>query len=164
MTGYTTPDRIAYPDDVQQPAHSPNALRALADTTQAAVTAAKSKASSDLDAYRISAAANFAQATHTHQYVPQLLPSAYFPTANDNQMTVGVWAVGGLAPGQEAVIDWPIVDGSYIFAQVQHASTWIFVTTDITAPNNVRLRCRNSTTTTTHTNIKVHVLIVNPGA
>lgn len=41
MTGYTNPDNLPYPDDYQQPADSPSAFQALAQSVQTALTAAK---------------------------------------------------------------------------------------------------------------------------
>jgi hypothetical protein len=46
VTYYTSPDNLPAPDDYQQPADSPSAFRALADATQAALTAVKGYATS----------------------------------------------------------------------------------------------------------------------
>jgi hypothetical protein len=162
MTRYSVPDRLPSPDDYQQPGNSPAVIQALADATQAALINRASQAQAAVDTAAAHAAAAYAPAVHAHQYSAQLLPNAYFPTVHDGQIALGLWNVGDLAAGQEKVVDWPVTGGTFVFAQVQHPSTWIYVTADLIGATNLRMRVRNGTASTNHTNVKVHVMVIDP--
>lgn len=84
----------------------------------------------------------------------------------DRFLGVRVLDFGTLAAGAESgVQSFNIRDGSYVFASVQHHSTYIFASCNIATTGStqrVDVKVRNTTTQTTHTNIKVHCLVVNP--
>jgi hypothetical protein len=84
----------------------------------------------------------------------------------DKGIGVRVLDFGSLGAGQESgVLSFTINDGSYVIASLQHHSTYLLVSCNIAtegATQRVDVKVRNSTTSTTHTNIKVHVLVVNP--
>lgn len=73
------------------------------------------------------------------------------------------WNVGTLAPGEEKTLTGlSKSSGSAVIVSVQHSSTYIFAVANTTNPEGTYydLKVRNSTTATTHTNVKVNVLVV----
>lgn len=75
-------------------------------------------------------------------------------------IVVGTWVVGTLGPGQEAQVDVGKPAGSMVMVTVQHNSTWIYAVANALSETVVRLRCRNGTQSTTHTNIKIYYAFI----
>lgn len=83
----------------------------------------------------------------------------------DKSMGVLVWTVGDLAAGEEKETTVQVAKGSYVFVSVQHHSTYIFAVANLvtgSTTDSCTLRVRNSTLQTNHTNVKIHLLVVNP--
>ena len=83
----------------------------------------------------------------------------------DKAMSCLVWNVGNLAAGEEKTTTVQVAKGSYVFVSVQHHSAYIFAVANLVTgatTDSCELKVRNSTTQTTHTNVKVHLLVVNP--
>lgn len=73
-----------------------------------------------------------------------------------------LWDIGTLGAGEERTKQVPVAAGSYVFVSVQHFSTYIYAVCNLVSATVAELKVRNSTTQTTHTNVKVHLLVVNP--
>lgn len=83
----------------------------------------------------------------------------------DKSMGVYVWSVGNLAAGEEKTTTVQVAKGSYVFVSVQHHSTYIFAVANLAigaTTDPCELKVRNSTLQTDHTNVKVHLLVINP--
>lgn len=80
----------------------------------------------------------------------------------DKAMGVYVWDIGTLGAGEERTQQVTVADGSYVFVSVQHHSTYILAVCNLLSGTLAEMKVRNSTTSTTHTNVKVHLLVVNP--
>ena len=144
MTTFTTPDNLPYPDDYQQPADSPSSLQALAAATQTGLTAR---------AY-----------AHLLTYMAELLPAGIHWSIGDRQMTTHSWDVGTLAPGEEKQVAIAFTPGTFFFLTVQHSSTYIYAVVQDLGNGNGYIKVRNGTAATPHSNVKVHVLLINPPA
>lgn len=145
---------LPYPTDYQEPADSPNALGGLATTTDTQMRALEDRVVGWV-------AANYSPNGHTHPNAAQLLPSTGWALA-DGQMAVHSWDVGSLAAGEEKQVPIAFTPGTYFVCSVQHSSTYIHAVVQDLGNGTGYIKARNSTTATPHTNVKVHVLTVNP--
>lgn len=165
--GATSPDGLPYPSDYEDPADVPIAIKDLADQTQAALIERASTArvitagtgltgGGSLDTDRTIALdlaftdGRFAPLVHGH-------------TPSKVGITIGNWGPLTLAPGQEMVTDVGKPSGAAVFVTVQHQSTYIFATANVIDPTLVRFHIRNSTQSTTHTNVNMVYAIISAG-
>lgn len=132
---------LPYPTDYQQPADSPAALQQLATATDTAITAAQ---------------------THNHAQYAQAIPSGTYVA--DGQVTAVVFVVpGSLAAGQEIELGpFGITPGTYCVCTVQHPSTFVYAVYNDRGDGTAVVKVRNGTTSTTHSNVKVHAIFINP--
>ena len=137
MTGTTPIFGLPYPDDVNQPADSPSAFRDLANATDTAL--------------------NGRSAAHDHPYA-WVIPTTTW--VGQYQLTAATFNLGTLAPGQEAEVLFGINPGTYCVCSPQHSSTWILAVYNDKGDGTAVIKARNSTTSTTHTNVKVHALFI----
>lgn len=117
------------------------------------------------DQVTIDTTSAFPPTAHVHDYAaPHDHPyAAAGHTHNYRQlgMEKGEIDFGTLSPGQEKVSDIAKPSGATVLVSVQHSSTYIYATADNKSDVLTRVNCRNGTSSTTHTNVKVSYLIVN---
>lgn len=165
MTGYTQPDNIPYPDDYLADADSPATMQSLAEATQTALSARSGTAHTH----------NYAPNPHAHDYAPTVHTHSYSPTGHTHPYSPdththepsgagfrwGSVTFSSVSPDSESVTGvLPKNSNEWIFLQVVHPSAYLFASlVDVTA-NNFKIKLRNSTNNTTHTNITVWYLLV----
>lgn len=131
---------LPYPDDYQQPADSPNALEDLATAVDSA-----------LHTYRADAAATFAAITPATTFVGDMQLSAYRFT------------IPSIGPGVEHTLGpFGINAGTYAVVGTQHPSTYLYAVYNDLGNGTAVIKVRNATTATTHTDVKIHAIFVNP--
>ena len=81
---------------------------------------------------------------------------------SDKRIYAVVWDVGTLGPDSEVTSGlYTVPAGCYVVASVQHFSNYLNVVVNFVSTTQFDLQVRNSTTGTTHSNIKVHAIIIN---
>lgn len=90
--------------------------------------------------------------------VPGWSPGPASPGTN----AAAVWDVGDMAPGEVKTFNAPVQPGTFVFISVQHPSTYLFAVANLTSDTNCQFVIRNGTVSTPLTNVKCHVLFVNP--
>lgn len=194
--GFTSPDNLPYPNNVNDPADVPPEIRVLAEATQTALNLkipntrriiagdglvaspaenlaqditlsvrVKAPLKIENDQVAIDTAQAFPPTAHDHAYAaPHDHPyaaSGHTHSYRTVGMEKGEIDFGSLSPGQEKVYDISKPSGATVLITVQHTSTYIFATADNKSDVLTRVNCRNGTSSTTHTNVKVSYLIVN---
>ena len=93
-------------------------------------------------------------------YLAQAVPASSWLA--DGQISAVSFLVGEIGPGQEITCG-PvgINPGTYCVCSCQHASTYLIATYDDRGDGTAVIRVRNSTTATTHTNVRVHAIFIN---
>jgi len=186
--GYTTPDYLPYPNNPADPADLPPENRALAEATQTGLIARVPNTRRIVagDGLLASPAENLAQdltlsvrvaaplrivndqvgidttygyspVAHGH---PEYSPVGHGHRFSEVGISKGEVYVGTLTAGQEKQFDVARTPGDTPLVTVQHHSTYIFATADIISDGVFRINVRNSTSSTTHTNVKVSWLLV----
>jgi hypothetical protein len=87
VTYYTSPDNLPAPDDYQQPADTPAVMRALADATQAALTARPGAVGSVHGPWALSSAT---EGAYTLPHGLPRVPVAVVATATDDDGLLSV--------------------------------------------------------------------------
>lgn len=100
---------------------------------------------------------------HTHSNLGQVIASSTW--VGDYQISAAAFSLGTIGPGAEATAGpFGINPGTYCICSMQHPSTYLQPTYNDLGNGTATIKVRNSTTSTTHTNVKVHALFINlPG-
>ncbi len=160
LAAYTPEFDLPYPSDYNDPSDSPLVLRELAVATDLALGTMITESVANarfLDTAEGNAL--YSPKSHTHAYAP----TSHTHTPSKVGLQMGTWTIGNLNAGVEVAVTLTKPANSAVFVTVQHHSTYIFAVANTLNATQVSLKCRNSTSSTNHTNVKVYYLFVASG-
>lgn len=143
---------LPYPEDYNDPADSPLAFRELALAVDAALTNVRAGAAPAAHSHP-----EYAAAGHNHNGV--YAPAAHSHGANEIR-TVNLGTIG---PGDEKISGPQSKAGDQNIGAVHviaPSSTWLFPVCYLDSASQWRVKVRNATGGTTHSNVTVYVLLV----
>lgn len=162
LAAFTPGYNLPYPDNYQDPADSPLALRNLATATDTALglmieeTVANSR-------FLDTAEGDGRYSPKSHNHSGSYAPVSHTHKPSQIGIVHGTWTIGNLNAGVEVIKNLSKPSNSTVLVTVQHHSTYIFATANTLDPVTVSLKCRNSTNSTNHTNVKVYYAFIPPG-